>query len=317
MPRKKAPQLVPDKIALLDAKVQPGDIVDGGLKVAAVVATIVAAKMVLDAVLDDKLMSWAAERASGNARRIQTAVDSIMHIHKGLPTELKGFAEGLNANTSSILQTAAGELGLLGGLWGTIVYWPVVGANVVALAPGPLGVLVVLFLAKPSAVNDQYQQLHDEINAQRAIVDGIGRSMILDQRALDAVNAQLPVLEAQLAQLNGRLAMANYEPAELTMLRAPIEAQIAAAKNDAHRLVMAIQGQQEAAARAQAIIDKDSKAIATQQQAQVAACEYVRWCFAIIAGVLISTTMLYAGDSIIDLVGDVLGNMFKLPIVMG
>lgn len=275
MARRKSPPIKIDPGVVPVITANPNTISDGVLKLASVGATIFAAKIFLDAFADDDMITWLSGK------------DTTLNGHYWMGAIYYGPIGDL-LRTISMGQSVPG----------------LVGAAISSQAS--LAQMIDGLNQRVATAKITYESLKEEIVRFTATV------------AVDRINAQTYV--ASLAE--ARSALDNYVNSNIYRAELAEQAATGVTINDP-----TLRQFQDNVAIAEArLFDPETSYNAvhlkeiTAQEAQANAeqqykkllSEQTRWILAVVGGIIIATTMIYAGDSIIDLMSGTFGSIFNL-----
>lgn len=268
-----------DKAGGLDLRLSPNDTIDAGLKLASTAATIIAGKFILDQILTEDMMKW--------AQKYGQAMSSML--------EKMGPMFYLTGNLgpiAAVVKTVADDPQVKADLEDSLLSY-------VSGFTAGLGQMGIQALGKMAGII----LIHDA-DIQKAVVQAVQSGSDAENR-LAALNSNIGQIDLQIARIQTDIIRGGDENRieETKMLEKRLgELRIERARLDGLRKEQID------------IINRTADAELKAEKGRARALEVLKWSMAIIAGLIVSATMIYAGDSVYDLIGGALKSLFVLPI---
>jgi citrate lyase beta subunit len=268
MTRKKKPSqtIKVDPIGIIQAN--PANTADGVIKISAVLAAIYTAKVAMDAVEDNDMLTWLDNHAS----LVGAIISRSPNVPAILATPLDLFAAFSLAVNPPLLLTSM--------LTANEDTWAQLGLNT---PKQKLHYQLMKLLGQPGGPSSA-DTLNNAVAAAQADVTNDARTVVDLENALAVLQAQNPVPTTEPEDPH----TPNHGP------EGSIEAQINAIHN------AELKGQTDVQAYVDAVNARD---------AAERIAEEGRWIAAIVIGVTVSATMLYASDSIFALITEAVAFM--------
>lgn len=276
-----------------DAKLE--GLVDGGLKLASTAATIVATKVVIDIVADDEaLMNW--------IEKYGRAMDSLMSS-VGPTLYLMGNVGPIAA----LAKTVWDDEQVKQDVWDSFVAY----GRGFTVGLGQMGIEAAYKLISPMLQHDE-----DIKTAVQGVVS-----------ERDSLAAEQAFLRDRLVELTtdkgrGTSVQELYEALQALLKESVDETsegllQRISAARVAYEAALNEQSTKEARLRVvSARLLEILNAEEVYRRGKARMLQLTRWAMAFVVGILVSTTMIYAGDSIYDLIGGALSSIFSFPLPM-